>query len=116
MKRRKAIGRAIGKKVGTPTEETEVDECWKTHKKVGMKMKGGKLVNDCRPKTASDYKEAVEVPSKDLKKLAAKAVKRVDTDADGDVDHNDKKKGPMGEFVPSSMVRREFTLSERRFL
>ena len=103
MKRRKAIGRAIGKKkVGTPTEETEVDECWKTHKKVGMKMKGGKLVNDCRPKTASDYKEAVEVPSKDLKKLAAKAVKRVDTDADGDVDHNDKKKGPMGEFVPSS--------------
>ena len=32
-------------------------ECWKTHKKVGMKMKGGKLVNDCRPKTASDYKK-----------------------------------------------------------
>ena len=27
-----------------------VEECWKTHKKVGMKMKGGKLVNDCRPK------------------------------------------------------------------
>ena len=25
-------------------------ECWKTHKKVGMKMKGGKLVN-CVPKT-----------------------------------------------------------------
>ena len=25
-------------------------ECWKTHKQVGMKMKGGKLVNDCRPK------------------------------------------------------------------
>ena len=24
--------------------------CWDTHKKVGMKMKGGKLVNDCRPK------------------------------------------------------------------
>ena len=27
-----------------------MDECWKTHKKVGMKMKGGKLVPDCRPK------------------------------------------------------------------
>ena len=26
------------------------DECWKTHKKVGMKMKGGKMVADCRPK------------------------------------------------------------------
>ena len=25
-------------------------ECWKTHKKVGMKMKGGKMVPDCRPK------------------------------------------------------------------
>ena len=24
--------------------------CWKTHRKVGTKMKGGKLVNDCRPK------------------------------------------------------------------
>ena len=31
-------------------------ECWKTHKKVGMKMKNGKLVNDCRPKN-----EEVEV-------------------------------------------------------
>ena len=41
----------------TRREEVEVDECWKTHKKVGMKMKGGKLVNDCRPKTASDYKK-----------------------------------------------------------
>ena len=36
------------------SEETELEEkaknCWDTHKKVGMKMKGGKLVNDCRPK------------------------------------------------------------------
>ena len=31
-------------------------KCWDTHKKVGMKMKGGKLVNDCRPKN-----EEVEV-------------------------------------------------------
>ena len=31
--------------------EDEVDEaCWDTHKKVGMKMKGGKMVPDCRPK------------------------------------------------------------------
>ena len=49
-KRRKAVGKAIAKKKGIKKEETEVDECWKTHKKVGMKMKGGKLVNDCRPK------------------------------------------------------------------
>jgi len=31
-------------------EETEVDECWKTHKKVGMKKKGGKMVPNCVPK------------------------------------------------------------------
>ena len=36
--------------------EEEVDECWKTHKKVGMKMKGGKMVPDCRPKN-----EGVEI-------------------------------------------------------
>jgi len=28
----------------------KAQKCWATHKKVGMKMKGGKLVNDCRPK------------------------------------------------------------------
>lgn len=28
-----------------------VEECWDTHKKVGTKMKDGKLVNDCRPKS-----------------------------------------------------------------
>ena len=28
----------------------KAQKCWDTHKKVGMKMKGGKLVNDCRPK------------------------------------------------------------------
>jgi hypothetical protein len=31
--------------------EDNVDEaCWDTHKQVGMKMKGGKMVPDCRPK------------------------------------------------------------------
>ena len=32
--------------------------CWDTHKKVGMKMKGGKLVNDCRPKNEETTNEA----------------------------------------------------------
>ena len=54
---------------GNKKEETEIpttikgktfqdfmNECWKTHKKVGMKMKGGKMVPDCRPKN-----EEVEV-------------------------------------------------------
>ena len=43
-------------------EENEVDECWKTHKKVGMKMKGGKMVPDCRPKN-----EEVVLETKDKK-------------------------------------------------
>jgi len=42
------------KKAKMKKEEVGIEEkannCWDTHKKVGMKMKGGKLVNDCRPK------------------------------------------------------------------
>ncbi len=47
--RRKAIGKAMKK------EEVEIEEqeCWDTHKKVGMKKKGNKMVNDCRPKNES---------------------------------------------------------------
>ena len=41
-----------------------------------------------------------EVPSKELGKLVKKAVKRIDTDVDGDTDHNDKAKGELGEFIP----------------
>jgi len=37
----------------------------------------------------------------DLKGSSKKAVKNIDTDVDGDVEHNDKKKGEMGEFIPS---------------
>ena len=43
---------------GRKTYQQFVDECWKTHKKVGMKMKGGKLVPDCRPKNEETTNEA----------------------------------------------------------
>ena len=61
-KKREAIGKAMGdkkkdkKKDKDMKEETEqIDEvdCWDTHKKVGMKKKGNKMVNDCRPKNES---------------------------------------------------------------
>jgi len=42
-----------------------------------------------------------EVPSKNLKGLVKKAVKRIDADNDGDVDTDDPKEKEMGEFVPS---------------
>ena len=45
-------------KRGVKKEENEVDECWKTHKKVGMKKKGGKMVPDCRPKNEEVVLEA----------------------------------------------------------
>ena len=48
-----------------------VGECWKTHKKVGMKMKGGKMVPDCRPKNEG-VEEAVKHPKLDIKETGVK--------------------------------------------
>jgi hypothetical protein len=47
-------------------------------------------------------KVEVEVPSKDLKKLVKKAVKRTDDNIDGFVDTDDKKTGPYGAFIPQA--------------
>ena len=59
--KRDAIGKAMGEKKGKKKdkdmkeEAEQIDEvdCWDTHKKVGMKKKGNKMVNDCRPKIES---------------------------------------------------------------
>jgi hypothetical protein len=37
-------------KMTNEMDETEVEECWSTHKQVGTKMKGGKQVPNCVPK------------------------------------------------------------------
>jgi len=73
-KRRKAISKAIA----TRKEEVEIQEVTKM-------------------KVHSPH----EVPSKNLKGLVAKAVKRIDADNDGDVDTDDPKETEMGEFIPS---------------
>ena len=53
-KRRAAIGKAMGKKkMKEEAEQIDEVDCWDTHKKVGMKKKGNKMVNDCRPKNES---------------------------------------------------------------
>ena len=57
----KEVSEESDKESKVETSLLKFSECWKTHKKVGMKMKGGKLVNDCRPKTA---KEEVEIEEK----------------------------------------------------
>ena len=68
-KRREAIGNAMKKE--EVEVETELDEraCWDSHKKVGMKMKGGKLVNDCRPKNESFNVKSPVVFSKPEEKV-----------------------------------------------
>jgi len=95
--RRRVIGNAIAN-----------EACWDTHKQVGMKKKGGKMVPDCVRKEETEITEIHsqahtphEVPSKDLEKLVKKAVKRIDADVDGDVDTKDPKETEMGEFVPT---------------
>ena len=58
MNRRKAIGNAIKGKM--KKEEVEAvaegdgDPCWDSHKQVGMKKKGGKMVPNCVPKTRTE--------------------------------------------------------------
>ena len=60
-------GKEEGKKVYFATirkqamkkEEVEVDECWKTHKQVGYKKKGGKMVPNCVPKESFNVKSPV---------------------------------------------------------
>ena len=64
-------------------EEVDGDPCWDTHKQVGMKKKGGKMVPNCVPK------EEKQIGGGNLKKLAVKATKRIDADVDGDVDTKD---------------------------
>lgn len=61
--RRKAISKAMKKesccdKCGKESCECEKDEaCWDSHKQVGMKKKGGKMVPNCVPKEAIMHDE-----------------------------------------------------------
>jgi len=83
---------------GQPIDE----KCWVGYTQKGMKKKGKKVVPNCVPVGESKNVHGnVEVPTGDIKKVVAKAVKRIDTDVDGDVEHNDKHKGEYGEFVPT---------------
>jgi len=82
----------------------EGQKCWKGYEKKGTKKMFGKTYNNCVKKEETENFEnfEIEVPSKNIKKLAKKAVKRIDRDADGDVDSGDKGGGKYGEFIPSA--------------
>jgi len=84
-KRRKAIAKAMKKRMNEERELLEIhSQAHKPH----------------------------EVPDRDLKKLVAKAVKRIDTDVDGDTDKNDKAKGELGEFVPGVGNKRLYSTTK----
>ena len=60
--------------------------------------------------------EVVENPSRNLKKQAKAASKRVDVDFDGDVDKNDRKYGgDYGEFVPSADGKKKLKTGRVKF-
>ena len=70
----------------------------------------GKAINVKTEGVSTD----IEVPSKNLKALAAKAVKRIDADVDGDVDTSDPKTQEMGEFVPSADGKKKIKTKVQR--
>ena len=93
------------------------EKCWVGYKQLGMKKKGNKMVPNC-VKEGEEINEIHgqahtphEVPSGNIKKLVKKAVKRIDTDADGDVDNNDKAKGELGEFIPGVGNKRLYSMT-----
>ena len=85
-------------------EDGDVDNDGKktTSDKYIMKRRAAIRKAIAKKKVSEGLSTDVENPSKDIKKLASKAVKRIDTDVDGDVENNDKSKGKFGEFVPSA--------------
>jgi hypothetical protein len=103
--------------------EGKNDPCWVGYKQVGMKKKGNKMVPNCVKEgeeineihsSAHTPHEVPSGPSGSLKKLVKKAVKRIDTDADGDTDHNDKAKGELGEFIPGVNNKRLFSTTRTK--
>ena len=82
-------------KGGQPIEEGQ--KCWKGYEKKGTKKMFGKTYNNCVKKEEVESK----IGGGNLKKLSAKATKRVDADVDGDIDSADMKTPETGEFIPS---------------
>ena len=88
--KRKSLGR--GSSINPDAKKTGYEspaEFRKTEKKLAPYME------------AKNIHGEIEVPSGNIGKLAKKASKRIDTDVDGDVEHNDKQRGQYGEFIPT---------------
>ena len=97
-----------------PMKGVQIDElkCWKGYRRKGGSVPGapGSCVKEEQlDEIHSSAHAPHEVPSGDIKKLVKKAVKRIDTDVDGDTDHNDKAKGELGEFIPGVNNKRLYS-------
>ena len=106
-------------KGGQPIDE----KCWVGYKQVGKKKRGDKVVPNCVKEgeeineihsSAHTPHEVPSGPSGSLKKLVKKAVKRIDTDVDGDTDKNDKAKGELGEFIPGVGNKRLYSTTRTK--
>ena len=83
--------------------------------KYASNIKSKKIYNvDSSREVPKKSLSSYEIPSGNLKGLVAKAVKRIDTDADGDTDHNDKAKGELGEFIPGVNNKRLFSTTRTK--
>ena len=71
-------------------------------------------VKEAKHATAKQMHSPHEVPSENIKGLVKKAVKRIDTDVDGDTDKNDKAKGELGEFIPGVGNKRLYSTTKVR--
>jgi hypothetical protein len=109
-KRRKAIAKAMKKRMSEGVRDVDPEKGTKERKERLEKKRGMKL--DDHPEYKKEETEISEihvqahqpheVPSKNLKGLVSKAVKRIDADNDGDIDKDDPKEKGMGEYVPSA--------------
>ena len=123
-----------GKKSKDYDEDGEVED--ESDEYAGVKDRAikkatGKVCKECGKKKCEcdeddDMNEAVhatakkmhsphEVPSGPpgtLQALVKKAVKRIDTDVDGDTDNNDKAKGELGEFIPGVGNKRLYSTTK----
>ena len=71
-------------------------------------------INEAKHSSKTKMHSPHEVPSTNLKGLVAKAVKRIDTDVDGDTDNNDKAKGELGEFIPGVGNKRIYSATRTK--
>ena len=71
-----------------------------------------KAIKEAKHATAKQMHSPHEVPSGNIKGLVKKAVKRIDTDVDGDTDKNDKAKGEFGEFITGAGNKRLYSTTK----